>query len=206
MCVTCGCNDYDNRHDDSRNLTDLDFQSAANAAEIPLSTVLSNIIHAFATDDELDDTPGTPPPAPPQNVDMNIVKSSAEQQYTLGVAYAANLADSGRAKDGFQDFADAETLEKAAWNYLQKSGTVGLHHAEGTTGAGKVVESYIYRGPDWPQDNGYIVKSGDWLIGVLWNDEGWNLVKSGKINGFSPQGKAKRAMPDPSKLGNLRKR
>ncbi len=206
MCVTCGCNNYDNRHDDSRNLTDLDFQSAANAADIPLSEVLSNIIHAFATDEELDDTPGTPPSAPASDVDMNIVKSQSEQRYTLGVAYAANLPDVGRAADGFQDFVSTEELEKAAWTYLQKSGTVGLHHQEGTSGAGKIVESYIYRGPDWQQDNGYVVKSGDWLIGVVWNEEGWELVKSGTINGFSPQGKAKRQLPDPTKMQNLRKR
>lgn len=133
-----------------------------------------------------------------------VVKSTPERRYTLGVAYPANRADVGVAADGFRDFAGPEALEAAAWSYLRKGGSVGLHHADGTEGHGTVVESYLYRGPDWPQENGYVVKAGDWLLGVVWDEETWPLVKSGAIRGFSPQGAAKRRTPTPEALAALR--
>lgn len=134
-----------------------------------------------------------------------VVKADGERQYTLTVAYPANRPDAGIAKDGFQDFARPETVEKAAWNYLAKSPNVGLWHQDGTDGAGRVVESYIYRGPDWQIDGSeYVVKSGDWLVGIQWNDEAWQDIKDGKIGGVSMQGIAKRQVADPADLIGLR--
>ena len=134
-----------------------------------------------------------------------VYKSDGEQRYTLGVAYAANKPDVGIARDGHRDFAGPVALERAAWSYFTKSRRVGLHHADGSDGHGVVVESYVYRGPDWQiPGNDYVVKSGDWLMGVVWDEATWPDIKSGKVNGFSPQGSAKRRTPSAEAVAQLR--
>lgn len=119
-----------------------------------------------------------------------------EQRYVLGVAYQAGPDPKiQRGADGGRDFFSAEELEKAAWNYLAKGPTVGLFHADGTEGCADVVESYVYRGPDWDLGDGTVVKSGDWLIGAVLDEPAWELYKAGRITGFSPQGAARRRRP-----------
>jgi hypothetical protein len=119
-----------------------------------------------------------------------------EQRYVLGVAYQAGPDPMiKRGADGGRDFFSAEELEKAAWRYLQNGPEVGLFHADGTEGAATVVESYIYRGPDWELGNGVVVKAGDWLVGAVLDENAWQLYKSGRVTGWSPQGSARRITP-----------
>ncbi|HET6374167.1 MAG TPA: XkdF-like putative serine protease domain-containing protein [Candidatus Polarisedimenticolia bacterium] len=117
-----------------------------------------------------------------------LVKRADEQRYTLGVAYPANQVDAQG------EYADAEEVEKAAWKFLENP-QVGVMHKFGTEGAGRVVESYIYRGPDWDSGD-QVVKEGDWLMGVVWEPEAWELIKRGELNGFSIQGWAERRASD----------
>jgi len=137
-----------------------------------------------------------------------VVKSEEEQRYTLTVAYPANKPDVGVAQDGFRDYASANAVEKAAWSYLRKSPNIGLWHQDGTDGSGEVCESYIYRGPDWEvaaaDGSTQVIKAGDWLMGIIWSEATWPLVKQGLIGGVSPQGRAKRRMPDKADVANLR--
>lgn len=137
-----------------------------------------------------------------------VVKSEEEQRYTLTVAYPANKPDVATAQDGFRDFASPSAVEKAAWSYLRKSPHVGLWHSEGTDGSGEVCESYIYRGPDWvvkaADGSQQMIKAGDWLMGIIWSEDSWALVKQGLVGGVSPQGRAKRRMPDPAAVATLR--
>lgn len=117
-----------------------------------------------------------------------VVKSeeTPEARYTLGIAYPADRLDV------HGEYTTADELEKAAWRFA-KAGlrAPGIQHKNGTDGAGRVVESYIYRGPDW-QMGDEVVKSGDWLIGVLWEPSTWDSIKKGALTGFSIQGYAKR--------------
>lgn len=116
-----------------------------------------------------------------------------EKRFVLGLAYQAGRDPRiAKGADGGRDFFTPEELEKACWSFLPGGAQVGLYHADGTLGHMTVTESYIYRGPDWDQGNGVIIKAGDWLIGGICDDIAWNLVKSGKVNGFSPQGMARR--------------
>ena len=137
-----------------------------------------------------------------------VVKSTEEQRYTLTVAYPADKPDVAVAQDGFRDFASAEAVEKAAWSYLRTSPNIGLWHEDGTDGSGEVCESYIYRGPDWlvkaADGSEQLIKAGDWLMGIIWSEASWPLVKQGLIGGVSPQGRAKRRMPDAAAVANLR--
>lgn len=117
-----------------------------------------------------------------------------EQRYVLGFGYQAGPDPRiAWGADGGRDYFDAADLELAAWNYLRKGRQVGLFHGpDSTVGAAEVVESYIYRGPDWDLGDGVVVKAGDWLIGAILDEPSWALYKAGKITGFSPQGTARR--------------
>lgn len=140
-----------------------------------------------------------------------VVKEIPEQKFTLCVGYPARKPDVGVAADGFRDWSSEAAVEKAAWSYLRKSPKVGLYHEQTGTSEGiaEVVESYIYR-----RDDPWILKAadgteqkickGDWLIGLLWTEAGWDLVKRGDINGVSPQGRAKRRTSAPADLATLR--
>jgi hypothetical protein len=198
VCSSCGCGRYSHRHKGSHSIVWEDIKDAAKDADISPETAAENMLSASIHMTEEEEAKKAE-----ALVSCHVVKASAEARYTLGVAYPANRPDVGVAADGFQDFAGTDVLEKAAWSFMQKGGAIGLHHADGTEGHGTVVESYVYRGPDWDHD-GYTVKSGDWLIGVVWDDETWPLVKSGRIRGFSPQGAARRRAPTPEALANLR--
>lgn len=115
-----------------------------------------------------------------------------EQRYVLGIAYQAGPDPRiQRGADGGRDYFTPQELEKAAWSFLRNGPSVGLFHADGTEGAAQIVESYVYRGPDWNLGD-VVVKSGDWLIGAILDERAWQLYKSGRITGFSPQGHARR--------------
>jgi hypothetical protein len=137
-----------------------------------------------------------------------VVKESAESRYTLTVAYPVNKPDVGLARDGHRDFAGAEAIEKAAWDYLHDSPNVGQWHEDGTDGAGKVVESYIWRFDDQVIKSAtgteYTITKGDWLVGIVWDEPAWENFKSGEATGVSMQGKAHRKAPTPDQVMKLR--
>lgn len=145
----------------------------------------------------------------PGFVACQVVKSADESRYTLGVAYPAHKADVGTAADGHRDFVSADVLERAAWGFMTKSRNIGIAHQDGTDGGGTVVESYIYRGPQWvtkaADGTTQTVEPGDWLLGVQWKQETWGLIKSGAVCGFSPQGAARRGTASVDDLAKLRK-
>jgi hypothetical protein len=122
-----------------------------------------------------------------------VLKAAQPQRYVLGIAYQAGPDPRiARGADGGRDFFTPAELEKAAWSFLRNGPQVGLFHVDGTEGAAQVVESYIYRGPDWDLGDGLVAKSGDWLLGAILDDRAWDLQQTGKINGWSPQGTARR--------------
>jgi hypothetical protein len=149
-----------------------------------------------------------PEPWDGEGVAGRLVKAQPDRRYTLMVAYPANKCDVAVAKDGYQDFADEASVEEAAWNYMLKSRNIGLWHEDGTDNAGDVVESYVYRGPDWvtkaADDSEHVIKAGDWLMGIRWSEPAWEDVLAGRINGVSMQGMAEREEADPADLIGLR--
>lgn len=118
------------------------------------------------------------------------------QRYVLGVAYQPGQ-DPRIAKglDGGRDFFTEEELEKAAFSLMRNGPKSGLFHIDGTDdngGAAQIVESYIYRGPDWDLGDGIVVTKGTWLVGAILTPRAWDLYKAGRLNGLSPQGSARR--------------
>jgi hypothetical protein len=127
-----------------------------------------------------------------------------EQRYVLGIAYQAGPDPKIRkGMDGGRDFFDEADLEKAAFSFLRNGPRAGLFHADGTQGAAEIVESYIYRGPDWPvtapDGSTTVVKKGDWLVGAILSPQAWELYRRGEVTGWSPQGRARRITPRSSR-------
>lgn len=128
---------------------------------------------------------------------MRLVKSSSEQRVSWGIVYRAGLdAVPSRGADGFVDVVKAQALESACHQYMEKRQDVGLWHADGTSGSGRVIECSIHRGPPFvvKASDGSSVKvgTGDWLLAVRWDPQAWQLIKSGRVTGYSFQGGARR--------------
>jgi Putative phage serine protease XkdF len=128
-----------------------------------------------------------------------VIKADAAKRFTLSVGYPAYKADVAVALDGHRDFAGEQATEEACWEFM-KSQQVGLYHQDGTEGVGTIVENYVYRNPDpWvlkaADGSEQVIKAGDWLIGIIWDQAAWDLIQKGEINGTSMQGKARRRRP-----------
>ena len=96
-------------------------------------------------------------------------------RFCLGIAYQAGpTPGSPRVLTADGIFFTAAELEKAGMDVRFENSQqifVGdLYHVDGTEGAAQVVESYIYRGPDWDLGDGIVAKSGDWLVGAILDD------------------------------------
>jgi hypothetical protein len=152
---------------------------------------------------ETEDAPVTKTTWDGSTTSQALLKSVDEKRYTLSVGYPADLADAAVARDGHRDFAKSDEVEKAAWSYLDSAREVGLHHADGTEGHGRVVESYIWPGDDW-RIGDQVVRKGDWLVGIVWDEPTWAEIRNGRINGTSMQGTAKRRIPNPADVARVK--
>ncbi len=129
----------------------------------------------------------------------DFLRKNTDQRYTLGVVYAPDVLDTD------EEFAKAETIEKAAWDFmsdLQKDTGVyvdqdGLDdgHKQVRKRVGTIVESYV--APVDMEIDGETVTKGTWLLGVVWNEDMFKLVKSGERTGLSMYGRATRVAGDP---------
>jgi hypothetical protein len=106
-----------------------------------------------------------------------VVKSDApHQRIVMGEVYAPNRPDS----DG--EFMTAEEIQKMAHDFVrqQRMDQIDQEHQNETTDGITVVESFIAR----KGDPDFI--PGSWVVAVhIPDDETWNKVLKGEINGFS---------------------
>ena len=193
MCMSCGCalaipgdpglpND---NHGDPRQITLSDLVAAADANGISPAEIVANIGASLQV-------------IQPEPED--VAKDGEPQRFCLGIAYQAG-PDPRIAKgaDGGRDFIAAPELERAAWSFMLNGQQHGMFHVDGTEGMGvaKAVESGIYRNPvPWvvPSPSGppIVVRKGDWLLGSILSERAWQAHLDGKVNGWSPQGVARR--------------
>lgn len=95
------------------------------------------------------------------------------------------------------DYISADEIEKAAYDYVQKSRKGGdMHRREGEDAfhASEMIESFLVT-PEKVEKMGLPAGSlpTGWWVGYQVHDEDtWNLVKSGKRSGFSIHGRGKR--------------
>ncbi len=115
------------------------------------------------------------------------------QRFCLGIAYMPGKDRRiTKGADGGRDFLTEAELEKAAWSFLRSGPQVNAFHMAGTEGVATVVESSIHRGPDWDLGDGIVVTKGTWLVGAILEPKAWQAALDGRMNGWSPEGIARR--------------
>ena len=144
--------------------------------------------------------------------EVETVYKADEKRFTLGPWYIPDRADA------HGEWTDPEELQKALWNYV-KSGDrrIRLQHNKNVV-AGEWVETmtwpYPVTVPITKADGSmgeHTYPTGTVFMGVQWEPWAWEMVKAGKLTGYSSGGKAERLLVDlpeepvKKKLDNLDK-
>lgn len=130
------------------------------------------------------------------SLSKGYVSKALEYRYTLGPAYIPDR------EDAHGEFADAETLQKAMWDWVRAGDrTIYLQHSEKP--AGEMVEMLTWPFPidaELTVPNQGVTKftfpADTPFLGVVWEEWAWELVKAGELRGYSIGGSAKRIEAD----------
>ncbi len=128
------------------------------------------------------------------------IKSVHAKRYTMAPLYPASPESPSAAHlDAHGDFATAEDLQAAVWDYVRKGDrTIRDQHRDGTA-IGECVEimswPYQVTVPMTTASGATVQKSvapGTVFLGVVWNELGWSDITKGVKTGFSLGGAATR--------------
>ncbi len=135
-----------------------------------------------------------------------VIKSDDAKRYTFAPLYPASPETPATADlDAHGDFATADDLQKAVWDYVRAGDrTIRDQHRDGTT-IGETVEivswPYAVTVPMTLADGSMVQKSfaaGTVFMGVVWNEAGWSDVVKGAKTGYSLGGMATRVSVEAS--------
>lgn len=126
-----------------------------------------------------------------------VSKAISERMFTLGPMYIPN------ARDSQNEWTDPDELQKAVWAYVKKGDRrIRLQHDKEKI-AGEFVEIMT-----WPYEVKVPIVMKDAtqkeltfpantvFLGVVWEPWAWNMVKEGKLRGYSIGGRAERLLAD----------
>lgn len=152
--------------------------------------------HVFKSDGERCATCGEQADDMQHQVANKMLKA-AEKRFTLGPMYIPDMTDA------HGEWTDGEELQNAIWDYVRLGDRrIRLQHNTDIV-AGEWLEIM-----SWPYPvtvpmfgaNGEIVSrefpSDTVFLGVQWDEWAWELVKQGKVSGYSIGGKAQRVLVD----------
>lgn len=204
MCLSCGCvlngGSPTDDHDDEANITIGNLTAAANAPACGCSieqaarNVLASVLKIQADQETvvIEDIAADP-------VIKALEAADAPRRFVLGVAYPASKIVDGKVDrtDLHREFMTVDEVELAAWDYARNHRRIGFFHVDGTEGHADLVESYIYRNPNpWEitdiDGQMQVIKTGDWVMGAILDEPGFELVKKRKADGWSVDGVARR--------------
>jgi hypothetical protein len=129
---------------------------------------------------------------------QGFVRKADEKQFTLGPLYVPDFMDA------HGEWTDSEELQPAVWEWV-KSGDrrIYLQH-DREVEAGEWVEvmtmpqswTVMMRDPDGTDLGEVTYPPNTTFLGVIWNDEAWEMIKAGKLRGYSIGGFSDRVMAD----------
>jgi hypothetical protein len=129
--------------------------------------------------------------------DITTVFKAEEKRFTLGPWYIPDT------KDAHNEWTDSEELQNALWEYVKKGDRrIRLQHNRDVV-AGEWLETMTWPYPvtvpvtkaDGSGEN-VTYPTGTVFMGVQWEPWAWELVKKGKLTGYSIGGKAERMLVD----------
>ena len=106
------------------------------------------------------------------------------------ISYAPAMIPREIDKEG--DLVPTPVVEQAAHDYLKNDGGIDTDHNL-IEGKGEVVESWIEpdeRTWDLPDGGTETYPAGTWMLGIEWQAEPWERIKSGELTGLSIYGSA----------------
>lgn len=126
-----------------------------------------------------------------------VSKAVEERMFTLGPMYIPNR------KDAHAEWTDPDELQKAVWEYVKKGDRrIRLQHNRDTV-AGEWLEimawPYEVEAPIVMKDASESTMkfpANTVFLGVKWEPWAWQLIKAGKLRGYSIGGKAERLLAD----------
>lgn len=126
-----------------------------------------------------------------------VSKAVEERMFTLGPMYIPNV------KDAHAEWTDPEELQKAVWEYVQKGDRrIRLQHDRDVV-AGEWLEimawPYEVEAPIILKDaseSSMKFPANTVFLGVRWEPWAWQMIKEGKLRGYSIGGRAERLLAD----------
>ena len=93
----------------------------------------------------------------------------------------------------FHVYFSKDTVQKIAKKFLEDNNThnTDINHDDNIVNENTLLESWIVQNPnmDKSKDLGFDVPSGTWMVSYkINNEETWNQIKAGELNGFSVTG------------------
>ena len=118
------------------------------------------------------------------------VAGREEERFVLGVVLEPLEKDN---PDAQGDFYSAEDVREAAHFFMENYAQIGLMHSGLVGKRVAILESYV--APEEFEVGGEKVQKGTWLLAArVRDDELWDLVKAGKLDGWSIGGVALREL------------
>jgi len=126
-----------------------------------------------------------------------VSKQVTERMFTLGPMYVPNV------KDAHAEWTDPEELQKAVWEYVKKGDRrIRLQHDRDVV-AGEWLEimawPYEVEAPIIMKDSSegsMKFPPNTVFLGVKWEPWAWDMIKEGKLRGYSIGGRAERLLAD----------
>jgi hypothetical protein len=128
---------------------------------------------------------------------VTTVYKTDEKKFTLGPWYIPDQ------QDAHGEWTDSEELQSALWSYVKNGDRqIRLQHNKNVV-AGEWVEAMTWpysvtvpmtKADGTAEDVTY--PAGTVFMGVQWKDWAWELVKAGKLSGYSIGGKSERVLVD----------
>jgi hypothetical protein len=112
---------------------------------------------------------------------VDFIKVEEEKRLVTGVVVEPETEDT------YGDIISPEEIEKAMINFMEKGPQIRVQHDMNFTPKVAIIENWIEREGRIIGEN--FVKAGTWLMTTKINDdEVWEMIKSGKLNGYSFHG------------------
>jgi len=129
--------------------------------------------------------------------EVETVYKANEQRFTLGPWYIPDQ------QDAHGEWTDSQELQQGLWDYVKSNDRrIRLQHNKNVV-AGEWVETmtwpYSVEVPMQKADGSsqnVTYPAGTVFMGVVWEPWAWDLVKAGKLTGYSIGGKSERMMVD----------
>jgi len=128
---------------------------------------------------------------------FNLQKAEGEKRYTLGAMYIPDM------EDAHGEWTDGDELQRAVWDYVRTNDRrIRLQHNRDVV-AGEWVEVMAFphsltvpiTTPDGKEEQ-HTYPPNTVFLGVIWEPWAWEMVREGKIRGYSIGGKAERLFVD----------